>query len=117
MSKRNPAQDYANEAGRRLDAIGLSTEEQIAANENMPTRSAIYHEMGKLEPIEFGAPGELSLHEIIERGNCEGYCDVRLDRPLSASIRFIEQRLHYNNVDKLGAFAEAYERAWKDGAK
>lgn len=108
---------YADEQAARLATIGLGDEEQIAANDNKPVRSTLYGELGRWTPLTSIAPEELPLAEMIERGRCDGWVDVRLDRPPSAAIRFIEARLHYNNMERFGAYCDAYTKAWKAGAK
>jgi hypothetical protein len=117
MSGRGPTRDFADEQQAILDRIGL-TEDVCAANENAPTVVGLYGELDMLRPLQSSPiPGALSLAEMIEHGNAAGYVDVRLGRPLSASIRFIEQRFHYENFERFAAFCEAYERAWKEGVK
>lgn len=111
--------DYADEQAAILDRIGLSTEADIAANENAPTATDFYAELGMWKPMLHCSPTPelLPLAEIIERGNADGYVDVRLGRPPSAAIRWMEQRLHYENMERFGAYLSAYERAWKAGRK
>lgn len=115
---RRPANDFADEQRARLDRIGLSTEDRIAANENAPTVAGLYAELGRSRPIlSSPIPGPMSTLEMIEHGNAAGYVDVRLDRPESAAIRFIESRFHYENMERFAAFCDAYTKAWKAGAK
>ncbi len=117
MSKRDTASEYADEQRARLASIGLDSEKRIAANENMPSRSELYGEVGRWVPMSSIAPGVLTLAEMIEHGRCDGWADVRLNRPESASIRFIEARLHYENMERFAAYCDAYTKAWKAGVK
>lgn len=110
--------DYADEMGARLSAIGLTDEKRIAANENAPTRLDLYasrgHRVPSTDPMR--SPGELTRQQLIEHAEIDGWCDAKLDRPMTIAHRFCEANLHLENMGAFALYAEAYERAYR-GAK
>lgn len=101
--------DYATDSAARLAAIGLVDEASIAENENKPHPPIPRHRnIAAMDTY----PAEKLPATIREYGELDGWADAALDRPPSAAIRFIEARLHYNNMHQFGAYLAAYEAAW-----
>lgn len=112
--------DYADEACARLAAIGLANEEQIAANENEPTRSSLYAQLDKRVPStdRMRSPGPLSKAQIVELASVDAYVDAMLGMPMHIAHRFCEQNLYLENMGKFPDYSEAYQDAYrKVGAK
>ena len=104
---RTAAELYAEEQVARLERVGL-TEDVIAENENAPRIPEPAHRC----PIR-DVPDLLPLSKLTEYAEIDGFVDAALDRPPCASIRFIEARLHYENMGQFGAYCDVYTRAYQ----
>lgn len=102
--------DYATDQAARLARIGLVDEESIAANENAPRVPEPAHRMALRHDIH---PAKLTAAKLSEYGEIDGWCDAAMERPMSAVVRFVECRLHYNNMPAFQVYFNAYEAAWK----
>lgn len=107
--------DYADEQSARLSAIGLANEEQIAANENAPTRGDLYARLDKRVPStdRTRSPGPLSKEQVIEAGRVDGYVDAMLGLPMQVAHRFCEATLYLESMGKFPDYSEAYQDAYR----
>lgn len=103
--------DFHDEQIRRLAAIGLVDEQSIAENENTPILPVPDHRRPAFMDTY---PPLLSVEKIDEYAQVDGYIDACTDRPPSASIRFIEARLHYNCMDRFARYVDVYTKAYNE---
>lgn len=107
MTKRTDADLYAEEQVERLNRAGL-TEEVIAENENKLHVSKPLHRMA------FSTnPPRLPLSKIAEYAAIDAWCDATEGRKPLAAVRWIEARLHFENMAAFGAYVAAYHHAYE----
>lgn len=109
--------EFLTEAQRRLDAIGLGTEEAIDDNEAQDKERAA--RVAHLPPPRsvpfYDQPPELLQRKVIEEyATVDGAYDAAIGRPASAAVRYCEGLLHYNNYPHMRTYFEFYSAAYNE---
>lgn len=95
-----------------LDQGPTARRERLAVNDNLVSDTQ-YRRVMDMPVEDSTAPGRMSKDAIAELGAVDGFIDSCLNRPPSIAHRFVESRLHIENMKAFATYSDSYQAAWR----